>query len=74
MRNIVALAEKHKINPKILHFIDKKLKKTILPYMKARYPLNADKDVNKSLQSAIRPIDNLQIVKNDYLYSSEVVF
>jgi hypothetical protein len=68
------LAENYRITSEEMSIIDKLLKKKVLPYLKGKYPLTAESEVNKSLESAVKTIDNSQMVQNDYVYSSAVAF
>jgi hypothetical protein len=74
LRNLVLLVEKYKITAKELEKIDELLKEKVLPYSKAKYPLSSENEVNKALKNSVKPIDNSQMVQNDYIYSSEVSF
>lgn len=57
-----------------MEFIDKKMKEKIFPYLKTKYPLTVENEINKALQRSVKSIDNSQMAANDYLYSSKVVF
>ncbi len=74
LRNLVLFVEKCKINAEELEMIDSLLKQKVLPYSKAKYPLTGESEVNKALKNSVKPIDNSQMVQNDYIYSSEVYF
>lgn len=46
----------------------------VLEYMLSKYPMTLSQDVNRSVNSAIREIDNTDQLSNDYVYTSPVVF
>ncbi len=50
------------------------MKERIFPYLITKYPLTVEKEINKDLQVSVKSIDNSQMVENDYLYPSSVVF
>lgn len=57
-----------------MKFIDGTLEKKVFPYLKTKYPLTVENNVNKALQNSILQIDNSEIVANDYLFISEIEF
>ena len=74
LRNIVILADNCDLTSKEMEFIDKKMKEKIFPYLKTKYPLTVENEINKALQRSVKSIDNSQMAANDYLYSSKIVF
>lgn len=74
LRNIVILADKYSITPEVIKFIDETMNNKILPFLKAKYPLAVEKEVNKALQGRVKSIDNSEIVANDYLFTSDIYF
>jgi hypothetical protein len=74
LRNIVILADNCDLTSKEMEFIDKKMRENIFPYLKTKYPLTVENEINKALQRSVKSIDNSQMAANDYLYSSKVVF
>ena len=74
LRNLVILADNAELTSNDVQFIDSTMKEKILPYLITKYPLTVEKEINKKLQSSVKSIDNSQIIENDYLYTSGVVF
>ena len=74
LRNLVILADNFDLTFKEMEFIDTQMKEKIFPYLITKYPLTVEKEINKKLQASVNSIDNSQMVENDYLYTSGVVF
>ena len=74
LRNLSILVDTYSITVEEIKFIDKVMDDSVFPYLKARYPLTVENDVNKALQSVIEEIDNSEILANDYFFSSDIHF
>jgi hypothetical protein len=74
LRNLILLVEKCKITAKELEKIYELLKEEVLPYLKAKYSLSSENEVNKALKNKVKPMDNSQMLENDYVYSSNITF
>lgn len=46
----------------------------LLSYEASKYPLSQSNEVSKKLQQAVREIDNLDAIRNDYFYTSSIQF
>lgn len=58
LRNLTILVDTYEITADEIKFIDKSMEQSVFPYLKAKYPLTVENDVNKALQSVIEEIDN----------------
>jgi hypothetical protein len=74
LRNIVILAENCHLTPEVIRFIDDTMNDKILPFLKAKYPLAVEKEVNKAFQGAVKSFDNSETVSNDYFFTSDIRF
>ena len=54
LMNLVILADHYKITQKEIRFIDETMNDSILPYLKGKYPLTVEKEVNKTLFQSIK--------------------
>lgn len=53
LRNLAILVNTYEITADEIKFIDKAMKELVFPYLKAKYPLTVENDVNKALQNVI---------------------
>ncbi len=74
LRNIVVLAENCHLTPEVIRFIDDTMNDKILPFLKAKYPLAVEREVNKALQGTVKSIDNSETIANDYFFTSNICF
>lgn len=74
LRNLVILIEKYKVTPEQIKFIDKTMNEKVFPYLKAKYPMTAEKEINKMFKDSVKSIDNSEILSNDYFHSSNLTF
>ncbi len=68
------LVDAYKITAEEMKFIDKTMDESVFPYLKAKYPLTVENDINKALSNVIEEIDNSEILANDYFFDSDIHF
>lgn len=54
--------------------IDKHIGEGILEYLQKKYPLTQSQDVNKALEKQVQQTDHLDLLSNDFLYNSNIMF
>lgn len=53
LKNIVTLSSQYILSPEELELIDSHLKKGVLSYLAAKYPLTDSNEINKKLEAAV---------------------
>ncbi len=46
----------------------------VFPYLKTKYPMTAEKEINKMFKDSVKSIDNSEILSNDYFYTNKISF
>lgn len=73
-KNVVLLSQQHRLSDEEMEAIDGHVKTGVLGYLALKYPLTASAEVNRKLQEAVREVDNIESLENNYFASSDVVF
>lgn len=50
------------------------MQRKLLDYMLNKYPMTLSQEVNRTVNSSIREVDNTDQLSNDYIYNSPVAF
>ena len=73
-KNIALFSKKHQLSAAEMKTIDEHIKKGVLTYLSAKYPLTDSSEVNKKLEAVVHEVDNIEALPNNYLNDSKVVF
>ena len=73
LKNIVQLTRRYRLNERQIKLIDVHISKSVIPYMKKKYPMTETSDVNKTLDDHVSPIDNRESLDNDLLLKCDEV-
>lgn len=74
LKNLVRLSEKHRLTARHFEIINNHLQRKLLDYMLNKYPMTLSQEVNRTVNTSIREIDNTDQLTNDYVYNSPVAF
>lgn len=57
-----------------MEMIDNHIKKGVLNYLSAKYPLTDSTEINKKLEAVVKEVDNIESLQNNYFTNSQIVF
>jgi hypothetical protein len=73
-KNIARLSKQYRISEYEMETLDKHIKQGVLGYLAAKYPLTDASFVNKKMEVAVREVDNIESLTNNYFTSSSIYF
>jgi hypothetical protein len=73
-KNIARLSTQYRLSESEMEAVDKHIKKGVLEYLAAKYPLSDSSVVNKKMEEAVKEVDNIEALSNNYFTTSSIVF
>lgn len=74
LKNIYSLSKEWKLTQSQMELINEHIEEKIVPYMQKKYPLTESIEINKTVDSKIKKIDQRYAIENDFLKKSGIVF
>lgn len=69
--NIIRLHEKFHFSSKEVRIIDEHINDGVSLYLLSKYPMTETQTINKTLESVVKEIDNIEALENDIFSYSE---
>lgn len=72
LRNIGQFAETHEVSDSFFKKIDAIMKDKVMPYLALKYPLSEHAHPNRVLNKAVKEINNMEVLSNDFFHNSDI--
>jgi hypothetical protein len=71
---MLKLTERFRLSDKEVENLNSHIGTKVLEYLQKKYPLTQSNDVNKALEKEVQETNHLDILTNDFLYSTGIMF